>query len=567
MISLHQKRDKNYLPLYLFTTVVILYAAHQLYMQPNWIMNGEMWAEMATNYFHNANTQPLIKQMIATDAGYIPLPQRIIAAIGNFLGFGSAFIPYFYTITAIVFTSMMVGCFCLKPFRAVIESDLFRFVVCLCILMVADFETRTFINFTYFGTVFICFLVALSIADNKNELPWYAWLIPLLIISKPANLAVFPILLYAAIFQNTRLRVITSVSALMVLFQIATLINSASTGTMPFRNLDITFATKLETIIHIFFNFLVSYLIGPYINFSPTLILLLGIAVVTTCASVFLISSRQSKHLIYIGISIILFNVFINIFALSDTWATKDFSTSKIPIYRHTILAFFGTIMIVVSLIDTSADFIRRKYLKLFKKRFDTFLFIVWFVLSGHLIYGISLSREPKSPVLNNSQWQHMANKIDTNQTPLCVPLNPWLQNSYWLYAKDCNILNTPPSWSNGTRNLEQNKKYTYDFKESFADAAIVSAALLIAPQNAQDPLINAKMIFEMKTGEKLIFHGTKRFSSGRGMILLDHEAGITIASNNIKTFTLLMDSSSTVITSDDKNLLPGVIWLGNTHN
>ena len=563
MLSLYQKRDNDYIPLFLFTAVVILYAAYQLYMQPNWIMNGEMWAEMATNYFHNANTQPLIKQMIATDAGYIPLPQRIIAAIGNFLGFSSAIIPYYYTITAIVFTSMMVGCFCLKPFRAIIESDLYRFVVCLCILMVADFETRTFINFTYFGTIFICFIVALSIADNKNELPWYAWLIPLLIISKPANLAVLPILLYSAIYQNTRLRVITSVSALMVLFQIATLINSASTGTMPLRNAEITFATKLEKIIHIFYNFLVSYLVGPNFNFSPTIIPLLGIAVVTICASFFLISSRQSKHLIYIGISIILFNVLINVFALSDTWANNDFSTSKIPIYRHTILAFFGTIMIVVSLIDTGADFIRRKYPKLLNKRFDTFIFIVWFVLSGYLIYGISLSREPKSPVLNNSQWQRMANKIDTNQTPLCVPLNPWLQNAYWLYAKHCTILNASPSWSNGTIKLEKNKKYTYDFKESFADATIVSAALLLDPPSAQNTLINATIIFTMKTGEKILFEGAKHFTSGKGMILLDSGIDHILNANKIENFTVSLDQEALVFVHNNMPASPGIIWMG----
>ena len=51
---------------------------YQVAMQPNWVLGGGMWAKMATNYFTNANAPSYLQKFFATDAGYIPVPQRQI---------------------------------------------------------------------------------------------------------------------------------------------------------------------------------------------------------------------------------------------------------------------------------------------------------------------------------------------------------------------------------------------------------------------------------------------------------------------------------------------------------
>jgi hypothetical protein len=119
-------------------------------MQPDWALGGEMWAEMATNYFHNANSTSYFQKFLSTDAGYIPAPQRLIAFFGNFFSFPASSIPYFYTWSSIVLTAMLIGTFCLPAFRILVKNDYLRFFTSLAILIVSDFETRTFINFTYF---------------------------------------------------------------------------------------------------------------------------------------------------------------------------------------------------------------------------------------------------------------------------------------------------------------------------------------------------------------------------------------------------------------------------------
>ena len=42
-----------------FAFIVVFYILHQLTLQPNWVAGGEMWAEMATNYYLNAESPSL----------------------------------------------------------------------------------------------------------------------------------------------------------------------------------------------------------------------------------------------------------------------------------------------------------------------------------------------------------------------------------------------------------------------------------------------------------------------------------------------------------------------------
>ncbi|NKC48732.1 hypothetical protein HED54_12175 [Ochrobactrum anthropi ATCC 49188] len=64
-------------------------------------IGGGMWAEMATNYYPNANASSFVQKLLSTDAGYIPAPQRLIALVGNQLNLPAATIPYFYTWSSI----------------------------------------------------------------------------------------------------------------------------------------------------------------------------------------------------------------------------------------------------------------------------------------------------------------------------------------------------------------------------------------------------------------------------------------------------------------------------------
>ena len=165
------------LPRRYFALCIALYVCYLLAMQPALLLDGEMWAEMATNYYANAQAPSLVARLMSTDAGYIPLPQRLLALLFHALALPASSIPYAYSWTAILLTAAMVGSFCLGPFRRVVQSDGLRLLVALSVLALADYETRTFINFTYFAAFFILILSALALVSDKMDAPpGWAWL-------------------------------------------------------------------------------------------------------------------------------------------------------------------------------------------------------------------------------------------------------------------------------------------------------------------------------------------------------------------------------------------------------
>jgi hypothetical protein len=64
-----------------------------------------------------------------------------------------------------------------------VPDDLFRFAVTLLVLMVADFESRTFIGFTYFAIFFCAMIGALAVCKECGDPPIWAWAAPIVLVS------------------------------------------------------------------------------------------------------------------------------------------------------------------------------------------------------------------------------------------------------------------------------------------------------------------------------------------------------------------------------------------------
>lgn len=202
-------RAKDYA---LFFAIALLYPLYQLALNPDWMLGGQMWAEMATNYYANAAADTWAQRLFALDAGYFPIPQRIIAAICASLGVPSVSVPFVYTWSATILTGIIVSTFTLPVFRAVLRPDTLRAIVTLTVLLVADFETRTFINFTYFGGFLAVTVTALALALGKEDVPRWVWIVPVFFLSKPAVLAALPAMIAVAFVAGNRFRWIALVS-------------------------------------------------------------------------------------------------------------------------------------------------------------------------------------------------------------------------------------------------------------------------------------------------------------------------------------------------------------------
>lgn len=553
----------NLRPGILFVSTVLLYVAYQLVMQPGWVLGGEMWAEMATNYFPNANAPLYLQKFFSTDAGYIPAPQRFIAFIGNQLNLPAASVPYFYTWSAIICTGMMIGAFCLGPFRRLVKSDALRFLTAISILMVADFETRTFINFTYFSAFFAAIVTALAWIEDSRESPWWAWFVPILMVSKPAVLAVLPAMILVAMVSKSRFRWITIVVVVLCIGQLLQMVISAKTGVMPFRANEITFVSKVMAAVEYFFGFLGGYVLGHTFYINKYFLMLAGLFIFCISGWVIFNKQRNAGALIIIGLSLLFCNVLLNSFALSDSWNQDMTKLDGVPVYRHIIVGFFGCILVVSGLFSALTNQKIAEPRGLFRKNLGALLFFVWFIGSGWLSFAGKISREPRSPIINNSQWQNMAFTIDSGVSPLCVPIDPWVKGASWMYQRNCSLLKPAPIWNDGVMVISSPLFFDLTPPSTIADKTLVAAAVLLKPLSTKKSFIQVQMIIKLVDGGIKYYSGARDVNSSGGLLLLTGKDSVAI--KDIASVRLLFNLPVEIaLAANDPVGVPGIAWMGN---
>ncbi|VEB38803.1 Uncharacterised protein [Legionella sainthelensi] len=546
------------LPTLLFLLGIVFYCLYLLLLQPGWVLSGEMWAEMATNYYPISNSSSLVVKLFSTDSGYIPLLQRLLAALGQSFGPPASSIPYFYTWSAIILTGVMVASFCLKPFRVLVKNDLLRFFTALAVLLVADFETRTFINFTYFGAFFVAIISAQALVEKSNQVSWWAWFIPVIMVSKPALLSVLPAMVLAALVSKSRFRKITLLVLLLCLVQVVTMIMSHSSG-MVVSTSNFTIFEKLHSTIKYFLGFLGFFFAGKAVSVEFSI--LRGLGIILFCIIVLCIKRNNASALILVGLILLFSNVLINSFTLSDYWNLNMARLMAGQLYRHNIVCFFGVVLIVVGSICTflSDNNERIKFLK----AVPPFLFLIWFYFSGwYTIMGL-MNRSPNSPIIDNSQWQKMAYIIDSGG-PVCVPINPF----GWIFGRNCFQLNPDISWG---------KPYSYknfSTNEQLNSVAIVpppiilnknlmSLAVLAKPRMQTPRDIDGKAIIEMKDGSTKHMYGNRKLPASGGLLMFT--TNYTIPTSDIRSIILKFSVPVDIgYITNEPNDNPAVLWLGN---
>ena len=252
-------------------------------------------------------------------------------------------IPYAYSWTAILLTAAMVGSFCLGPFRRVVQSDGLRLLVALSVLALADYETRTFINFTYFAAFFILILSALALVSDKMDAPpGWAWLTPVLMISKPAVVATLPGLLLAAILgRGRRYRWLAAASVVACCAQAAQMLLSRANGAFATPT-----TTSLPEKLYIGIEYAFGYL-GVFTSGRPMRAGFLhpgmyGMAIAALLVALILFRKRRANALIPIGGLAIVFTTLLNALAFGDSWTADLPHLASSSIYRHVIVIFFG---------------------------------------------------------------------------------------------------------------------------------------------------------------------------------------------------------------------------------
>ncbi|MDO8772567.1 MAG: hypothetical protein Q7K57_28470 [Burkholderiaceae bacterium] len=551
-------------PVILFLLTVFFYIFYQLAMQPGWVLGGEMWAEMATNYFPNANSPSYLQKFFSTDSGYIPAPQRLIAFVGNQLYLPAASIPYFYTWSAIICTGMMIGAFCSAQFRTLVRSDSLRFLTAISILMVADFETRTFINFTYFSAFFVAIITALALVDDSEEVPWWAWFAPILMVSKPAVLAALPAMILAAMVSKSRFRWITIVAVALCIAQLIQMVISVKTGLIPTHFNEITFVSKVIASFKYFFAFLGGYVFGQTLQLTKYFSMLAGLFIFGI--SGFVVFKRKSKAsaLIIIGLSLLFFNVLLNSFAMSGGWNRDMVRFDGIPVFRHIIVGFFGCILVVTGLLSALTNQKNSVLDGRFRTNLGALLFFVWFIVVGWLSYAGKISREPLSTTINNSQWQSMAVAIDSGVSPLCVPIDPWWGGGeIWMYQRNCSLLKPAPNWGHGLISISNPLYFDLVPPSAISNKTLIAAAVLVKPFSTKKTFIEVQMIIKLVDGSIKYYSGARDVNPSGGLLLFTGKDSVVI--KNISSIRLIFNSPVEIaLAPNDPIGVPGIAWMGN---
>ena len=437
-----------------------------------------------------------------------------------------------------------------------------RFFTSIAILLVADFETRTFINFTYFSAFFAATVTALALVDDSEDIPLWAWIVPIFMVSKPAVLAALPAMILAAFVNRSRYRIIVLLSVILSLGQLLQMFISRTDGAAPYRNSDMPFISKIMAAFEYFFGFLVGYLTGPPFQFYGFHLILIGIFLLVFFACLIAFRKSPSNSLILVGASLLFFNVLINVFAMPDLWNLDMGRLHSAPVYRHIIVGFFGCILIIcgsVSSLTYNCSFGLRV------RAMDwtgDFLFVSWFLSAGWLTFAGIIGREPKSPMVDSSQWQVMSNAIDAGRSPLCVPINPWFKGANWMYQRNCSLLNSPPAWDDGSIMVNGELSYQIGIPAKLLGKTLVSSSVLVKPLGYSSSFVQVLMQITLKNGKTVSFSGSNNFAGSGGLLLLIGERPISI--NEIANITLIFNVPAEVALSNNgSDGAPGLAWMG----
>ena len=545
-----------------FVLSLAFYAGWTLFLSGGWLMSGGMWAEMSSNYYPVTQMHGLPAALFATDAGYIPLPQRLIAYAGRTLG--AQAIPFYYSLSAMVLGGLCLASFCHAIFRTLIPSDAIRFLLCIVFCCIPDFETRTFINFTYLGIVYLGALVAVSLIPDGGDAPGWAWFAPFLMLSKPVTLALVPMIVIALAVAKPRFRILWSICVATAMVQAARLMISADAGGGP--DTAIPPGGAVDRIASAVANGLAmvgDYSIGPW----PTHLLgatgmgwigaiLTGLLLTFLLLGVMIRYKSPSGALILIGLSLVYASALLNSFALPSQWNLGLDQVIAFGTSRASFSAIVGTIMAVsgaaCSLLCWTS---RRRSLDIAPRRLGV-LACAWFVLTG---WPTIATRAAPSvfPMTGGSYWQEMADRIDDRTTPVCVPADPYVSGlPLFAYRRQCRQLNLGPDPDAPAVTADPQR--LIPTPAASRSVKILGLLVVVSRGSRSTEQVRATAI----TADGYRFAGAREIGSDGGLLMLlpqDNRPPATVESIRLE-----LSPGATVAT--DKTGLPGLIYLGLDH-
>jgi hypothetical protein len=525
-------------PYFLFGLTPLLYIAQQLLTHTRAILGGEMYAEMSSNYYATTQMYGARLQLLAIDAGYIPLPQRIIGLVGWWLGLPPSAIPYYYTGTALVLSALLVGAICLPPFRALIANDYLRFALSAAILLVLDFETRGYINFTYLVVVPAAFISALALVGG--QVPRWAWFLPILMISKPGVLTALPMIIVAALVSTRRFRIMAAVSTVAAVVQVIRLaISSTLPGSLLQQGASTSLFDKIVVAVQYTLGFIGRFVLAPAGAAVPGAEIASGTIVLVIFLVVALVSRSKASAAIFAGLSLVAADMLLNA-VVYPVWFNTDLSmTVMVGFDRRVVVAEIGALVAlagVVAVVTESplvwagldratrlaANRLRPAIVPVLRTA-AVLLFIAWFVIVGWMRYSAGVNAPNVAPSTDVSKWEAMAPALASGQPVVCIPTAPF---GWSAYGRGCESLGAGVPASLDFQPVKQQTSGAWSTSipvpEGIRGRALAATEVLVQPTQA-DQLVHATLTVTTSSGSKNVFIAADRLPLTGGSMLFEH--------------------------------------------
>lgn len=517
----------------LFWGVWIVGVAYSALTQLPFTVRGEMLAESATNYFYYARNGSIWQQLFATDGGYQSVIPRWLAFFGELIHIPTAAIPYYYSWSAAIVGALAIAVFMLPAFRPLIRSDLVRLVITVAVFLSADYLQRGFFGFAY---LFIFTIMALTALALVSEVPRWAWLTPLLIVSKPLALPLLPVMLLVSIVAARRFRWITLVTVIAGGLQIAQIVVSSATLAPQFSRPTESMLLKFTSALQYLPGLLGRMLLGTTNNGHAVSAIVLGTGAIMLVVAVFFTTRGPHNALIVSGL---LFLVVSAPFLAVALTAAFDHDLSRITTllvdhYNFGILC--AALFIVTGVVSGTVGAIWRQ-----KRAASRYLIplitstalLAWLIGSSLLPTAVANAAPLGAPLTGLSQWVPMANQIDANHKALCVPVDHVMVT---YTVGDCRPLYLnlydPPNTTFAVADADNGTSTDFTIPRYFTNdpsaTLLYSFALVAKPLNGADGPVTATAILQMVDGSTVVWTAaTDMLGSGSGLFFSGLGTGI----------------------------------------
>lgn len=399
----------TYLILSIFVHYVIFF---------KWSISGEIWAELATNYYLSATSNSFLKNLIATDYGYISPIMRLLPWI--IIKFNLSDYSF------LILLNMASSLICIfgptiiffKKFNKLIVSDYSKLYIALLLSCGLNFELRIYNNISHIFFIFI-FLILSNYLLNKKNTVIDKFISIILILGKPFNLVFIP-MIFSLIYYKSKERKFFIVLLLMLFIQIFFIFTNFS-----FNSNSASLASHiLSALLLEFFNFgkIILLFIPPIIlkifhNLSETQINFIifftgSVGLFSTLFIFYLFKTQYNKFIINIIIINFLY-AFLYLNATHSSSLALDISNANFN--KYDLITFLNIISITI---------LFNKYDQLFLKKIFTIYLpaLTFFIFTTASIYQYLFIIKGNFYYQGTSTWLERNNSNNFNKYALITP-------------------------------------------------------------------------------------------------------------------------------------------------